>query len=115
MTLDTERLLKASARLADAGDIPKQAAEILERSSLNNGRSDSMGVDLETSLAVFECRQRCAEANITLATKKRDMCIVANDLGGEQYWTKKTDQHYNEWFRCVENIVKSVNQKKSMC
>ena len=114
MTLDTERLLRASARLADAGDIPKQAAEILERSSLNNGRSDSMGVDLETSLAVFECRQRSAETNITLATKKRDACVATNDSDGEQYWAKKADQYYDEWLGCVENIVKSVNQKKSM-
>ena len=115
MTLDTERLLKASARLADAGDIPKQAAEILERGRLNHIPLNLMGTSLETALTILEYRQKSIESDMSVATKKRDMCIVANDLGGEQYWTKKADQHYNEWFRCVENIVKSANQKKSMC
>ena len=114
MKLDTERLLRASARLADAGNIPKQAAEILERSRLNNMPLNFTEMSLETVLTALEHRQRSAESNMSVATEKRDACTATNDSDGEHYWAKKADQHYNEWLGCVGNIVKSVNQKKSM-
>ena len=114
MKLNTERLLRASARLADAGDIPKQAAEILERGRLNNVPLNLTGMSLNMALIALEHRQRSADSNMLVATKKRDACVAINDLDGEQYWAKKADQDYNEWLGCVENIIKSVNQKKSM-
>ena len=114
MELNTERLLRAAARAADAGDIPKQAAEILERSRLNNVQLNLTGMSLEMALMVLERRQQSADSNMSFTTKKRDRCVAINDGPGAIYWAKKTDQYYNEWLECVENIIKSVNQKKSM-
>ena len=114
MELNTERLLRAAARAADAGNIPKQAAEILERSNLNHIPLNLNGMSLEMALMVLEQRQQSADANMLITTKKRDRCVAINDGPGAIYWAKKTDQYYNEWLECVENIVKSINQKKSM-
>lgn len=53
MELDVEKLLKTSARLIDAGDIPKYTAEILERSRLNHIRSNIIGVSFVIMLVAF--------------------------------------------------------------